>query len=952
MSAKIKTFLDENGNQILPRTNAKAVYMSDSSTTVEDALKIQPDWNQNNLEAKDYIKNRTHYKTKSAKKIFNSCGIDFDNYTFTVDEYGCLYLYDDDMIYNHSYFSDCGIYTVILDGIEYKFNIGEWGGITNGYLTIDSWSGGMSFYFEEDGEENSTHIISIYEEIETYYPLNKKYIPNSTIVMMPILDEENYDFISWKVNRTSKELMELWTSLMSAKAIDIPTVLVKNPTGESYITYLIEVNDGDAPNMYFRGFQGDTVIDVYIDAEQAERGGCYVDYYSPIGGHNEDPYSHSDIRATLKNAIYQGMPNSLPIISNWCDMTAGTDKLIIISTTGEIVTYDTKYGNAWQVETDNDLSTYGNWKAIASCNDFSGDFQVIVGLNASDKIARYYNYGWLQMKTLPHVGNWDHIVYGANKFIVLDSEVSNQGAYSDDRGNSWNEITLPVSAGWGVLTYIDEKFIALANKDSNGNEGSNIGMYSEDGINWTSFTMPESMIWTKVTQKSSDYYAFGYNLTDNTSSVFTIKYYASNYNAWSKKWSYSEIKNGPIASNGKIFIRLKNNSLIEYSTSLSTKDWIELTIPEGDWNTIKYCNQTFFLLENNSNRFAYSKDGFDWIVNDFYLFNNNGEGIVEDLKEILGISNKILPDWNQNDSEAKDYVKNRTHWVESEAYWTPIDSTGATLIGETVTVAGANSRNSFPGTYTLSDCNKYRVTLDGAEYVVEAEYDSNNETYGIYIEPLFIWFTESTLYMHRDDRNGSTDMSVKIESYIEAVCHTIDAKFLPDTVATKPSMTRITLFASGWDSTSLTQSVSIPGISADKTAQLIQCSPTGASMNVAANSGIYCSGQAANTLTFTCTSIPTEKVQFIISWQDCIWIEPTMVSFTFDNYWSFEVESGTTWQEFIANNITFYIEEDGSVAYPGSDCYVTYNGVNVKASDIIVAGNYERGDMVLPENPI
>ncbi len=35
MSTKIKTFLDENGNQILPRTNAKAVYMDDGSTILD-----------------------------------------------------------------------------------------------------------------------------------------------------------------------------------------------------------------------------------------------------------------------------------------------------------------------------------------------------------------------------------------------------------------------------------------------------------------------------------------------------------------------------------------------------------------------------------------------------------------------------------------------------------------------------------------------------------------------------------------------------------------------------------------------------------------------------------------------------------------------------------------------------------------------------------------------------
>mgnify|MGYP003505837506 CR=1 FL=1 len=67
-----------------------------------------------------------------------------------------------------------------------------------------------------------------------------------------------------------------------------------------------------------------------------------------------------------------------------------------------------------------------------------------------------------------------------------------------------------------------------------------------------------------------------------------------------------------------------NNSLIEYVTNLSTENWIELTIPEGNWNAIKYYNKTFFLLENNSNRFAYSMNGFDWIVDNFYLLDSDG----------------------------------------------------------------------------------------------------------------------------------------------------------------------------------------------------------------------------------------------------------------------------------------------------------------------------------------
>lgn len=595
---------------------------------IPDSVYIQPDQNQNNPEAKDYIRNRTHYKVSSNRTPFNSYDITFENYTFNCDEYGYYYLESNN--YNNPTFSSQYIYYVILDGLEYKCNPIS-NKLSTDDFTIYTYSGSMEIYCNHS---NMTHTISIYEVKETYYKLDAKYLPSSQILLQPVLNQ-NDEIDYYTPDKTKDELEQLWNQLMSGTANIIPYVLIKNFDDVSTIAYLTEVNSGDGMYMYFQSpYDGYRTTQVIIDAGYPER--CGVSTKNPITDHDENIYAHEDIRAMLKNAIYQGVPNNLPIASNWCDMAAGTNMLIIISTDGEIATYNTKYGGSWQVETDNDLSTYGNWKAVASCNGYGGgDYQVIVGLNASDKIARYYNYGWLQMKTLPHIGNWDHIVYGANKFIVLDSEVSNQGAYSDNGGNTWNEITLPVSAGWGVLTYIDEKFIALANKDSNGNEGSNIGMYSEDGINWTSFTMPESMIWTDIVRYSYDYYAFGYNLTNNTSSTFTIEYYTSNYNNWYKKWSYPEIKTGSIAHNGNIYIRLKNNSLIEYSKYLSQKDWTELTIPEGNWNAVKCCNQTFFLLKNNSNRFAYSKDGLNWIVNDFYLFNSDGEGIIEDLKTLI-----------------------------------------------------------------------------------------------------------------------------------------------------------------------------------------------------------------------------------------------------------------------------------------------------------------------------
>ena len=93
-----------------------------------------------------------------------------------------------------------------------------------------------------------------------------------------------------------------------------------------------------------------------------------------------------------------------------------------------------------------------------------------------------------------------------------------------------------------------------------------------------------------------------------------------------------------------------------------------------------------------------------------------------------------------------------------------------------------------------------------------------------------------------------------------------------DVPVSKPSMTVVTLAAASWDSSALTQSVTVTGILADETKQLIQCTPAGASMSVAAEAGIYCSAQGANTLTFTCSEVPSENVQFCVSWQDANYV--------------------------------------------------------------------------------
>ena len=76
----------------------------------------------------------------------------------------------------------------------------------------------------------------------------------------------------------------------------------------------------------------------------------------------------------------------------------------------------------------------------------------------------------------------------------------------------------------------------------------------------------------------------------------------------------------------------------------------------------------------------------------------------------------------------------------------------------------------------------------------------------------------------------------------------------------KPSIVQVTLLASAWNSESNTQTVTVSGVSADENAQLITPTPVISSQTAYYDSGILCTGQAIDSLTFTCKTVPMEDL--------------------------------------------------------------------------------------------
>ena len=96
--------------------------------------------------------------------------------------------------------------------------------------------------------------------------------------------------------------------------------------------------------------------------------------------------------------------------------------------------------------------------------------------------------------------------------------------------------------------------------------------------------------------------------------------------------------------------------------------------------------------------------------------------------------------------------------------------------------------------------------------------------------------------------------------------HLTTKKYVDDTVGSVvPSACKVTLSASGWDSTAKTQSVTVSGVLEDESKQLIIPMPAEASMTAYNDAGIQCTAQAAGKLTFTADTVPTVAIDVYVT---------------------------------------------------------------------------------------
>lgn len=375
------------------------------------------------------------------------------------------------------------------------------------------------------------------------------------------------------------------------------------------------------------------------------------------------------------------------------------------------------------------------------------------------------------------------------------------------------DMIMPRIAGWQSVTYGDGKFVAVA-------FNSNVAAYSVDGITWTETNLPSTAYWYAVTYGDGKFVAVATSSNKVAYSTDGINWTAATLPS-SAGWQ--SVTYGA----GKFVAVTTSSNVAAYSTDGT--DWTASTLPGvAGWKSVTYGGRTFVAVAVGSTA-AYSTNGVNWTAatlprNEVWQSVTYGDG-------------KFV---------AVTYSSNLTAYSTNGINWT-----AATLPVSASWQSVTYGSGKFVAINYNSDIGAY--SFDGIEWTETTLPTSatwNSITYGNN-KFVSVAYNRSASYS-TDGVNWFDSAQIIVDSSDTNITSTFaDILNVPSVLQLS-----VTLISTSWASNSQT----VSGLNGITASNAVIVAPNPSSFTQYTSAGIICTEQGDGTLTFTCTTAPTENI--------------------------------------------------------------------------------------------
>lgn len=390
--------------------------------------------------------------------------------------------------------------------------------------------------------------------------------------------------------------------------------------------------------------------------------------------------------------------------------------------------------------------------------------------------------------------------------IACDNNNSNNICYSED-GINWSKATLSTSVdSQAFLTCYGDKFvIILYNKTQ--------VLTSTNGSQWTvnsAHGLP--------TYSYSKFYKCIYR--NNLYYLFTSQgiYTSSDAITWSKLATTGNLPKGQsifyISSKG-VFIGRYTSTQITYSSDAITWTTADSGAEMQESITVYFPNQNRYIsFSSYTGTYTYSTDGLTWKTNQqqkIMLNNANNTECSDALWDALKLNEMLSTKIDKNYPQVNQPIQFK------------------------------DSQNNIIGEIGYDVNDDMLINLPAIE---------DGFSKSISIE------SEAGTFINLGNGNKTDTIHFYGNVYINGK---------------NPikNMRKLTLSAANWSTSAKTYTATVSGILADATKQAIDINPVAKADNDnAVKFGVYPTAQGANTITFSCDTIPTTAINFYITYQD------------------------------------------------------------------------------------